>query len=131
MRPALALFLLSTPALAQAWPPEVAAIVDEAKGICQGDFTAAPDAVTPIDLDGDGTSDWVIDSAAFQCSDSYGMYCGTGGCAVDTVIDGTRASFLLHDWGTVTESGTTYLTAPNAEGGLSRFLWSNGEWQLQ
>ena len=32
MRHALALILLATPALAQDWPPEVAAIIDEARG---------------------------------------------------------------------------------------------------
>lgn len=131
MRTALALLLVTTPALAQDWPPEVTAIIDDASSICEGSFTAAPDAVTPVDLDGDDTSDWVVDSAAFQCSDSYGMYCGTGGCAVDTVIDGTRSSFLLHDWSTATENGTTYFTAPNDDGGISRFLWTGTEWQLQ
>ena len=131
MRSAIALLLLTTPALAQDWPPEVTAIVEEAKAVCQGTFTAAPEAVTQIDLNGDGAQDWVIDSAAFQCSDSYGTFCGTGGCAVDTLVDGVRSSFLFHAWGTETENGTTYLTAPNDSGGTARFLWGNGEWQIQ
>ncbi|HLQ19002.1 MAG TPA: hypothetical protein VK146_08475 [Tabrizicola sp.] len=131
MRTALALILLASPAAAQDWPPEVAAIVDEAKAICSGTFTAAPDAVTQVDLTGDGTPDWVVDSAAFQCSDTYGTYCGTAGCAVDTVVDGIRTSFLFHDWGTETDGRNTYLTAPNVRGVTSRFLWGNGEWQLQ
>lgn len=131
MRKALALLLLATPAVADGWPPEVAAIVDEAKSICEGTFTADPEAVTQRDLNGDGTPDWVIDSGLFQCSDSYGTYCGTAGCGVDTLIDGTRAGLNLHSWDTVTEGGTTYLTAPNDAGETVRFLWTGSEWQLQ
>lgn len=131
MRIALALLLLATPAAAQDWPPEVTTIVDEAKSICDGDFAAAPDAVISVDLNGDGTLDWVIDSGLFQCSDSYGTYCGTKGCGVDTVINGTRAGLNLHSWDTLTEGGTTYLTAPNDRGETVRFLWTGSEWQLQ
>lgn len=131
MRATLALLLLVTPAVAQDWPPEVAAIVDEAKSICEGTFTAAPEAVSQRDLNGDGTPDWVIDSGLFQCSDSFGTYCGTAGCGVDTVIDGTRAGLSLHSWDTVTEGGSTYLTAPNDRGETVRFLWTGSEWQLQ
>ncbi len=131
MRAALALILLASPALAQDPPPEVAAIVEKAKGICDGTFTAAPEAVTPVDLTGDGTPDWVVDSGAFRCSTSTSLYCGTAGCGVDTVIDGTRGSLLLHSWDTVTEGGITYLTAPNDRGETVRFLWTGSEWQLQ
>jgi hypothetical protein len=131
MRTALAILLLATPAAAQDWPPEVAAIVEDSKSICSGAFTASPEAVTQRDLNGDGTLDWVIDSGLFQCSDSYGTYCGTKGCGVDTLIDGTRAGLNLHSWDTVTENDTTYLTAPNDQGETVRFLWTGSEWQLQ
>jgi hypothetical protein len=131
MRCAIACLFLATPAAAQDWPPEVAAIVDEAKSICDGDFTAAPEAVTQRDLNGDGTLDWVVEGGLFRCSDSYGTYCGTRGCSVDTIIDGTVGSLLLHSWDTVTEDGTTYLTAPTDRGETVRFLWTGSEWQLQ
>lgn len=131
MRSALALILLVSPAASQDWPPDVAAIVDEAKSICAGTFSAAPEAVTQIDLTGDGSLDWVVDSGAFKCSDSTGTYCGTAGCGVTTVVDGIRTSFLFHDWGTETDGRNTYLTAPNVGGTTSRFLWGNGEWQIQ
>lgn len=132
MRIALALMTLAaSPALAEDWPPEVTAIVEESSALCDGDFSAAPEAVTQVDLNGDGGPDWVVDSGAFQCSTAATLYCGTMGCGVDTVIDGIRASFTLHDWGTETEGGSTYLTAPNDQGGTTRFLWGNGEWQIQ
>jgi hypothetical protein len=132
MRLAITLALtLATPSLAQDWPPEVAAIVDEAKALCEGDFSAAPEAISQPDLNGNGTPDWLIDSGRFQCSDSFGTYCGTMGCSVDTLIDGTRASLTLHSWDTVTENGVTYLTAPNDRGETVRFVWTGSDWQLQ
>ncbi len=134
MRHVLAVIsLVATPALAQeqAWPQEFASMIDEAKTYCEGDFSVAPEAVTQRDLNGDGTPDWILDSAGFACSDSYGLYCGTQGCGVETLIDGTIGSLLLHSWDTVTEGGTTYLTAPNDKGETVRFLWTGAEWQLQ
>lgn len=131
MRAEIALVILVTPAAAQGWPSDVAAILDEAKALCEGSFTAAPEAISQRDLNGDGTPDWVVDSGLFQCSDSYGTYCGTKGCGVDTLIDGTRAGLNLHSWDTVTANGTTYLTAPNDQGETVRFLWTGSEWQLQ
>ncbi|MBN8630544.1 MAG: hypothetical protein J0L76_06780 [Rhodobacterales bacterium] len=131
MRPLFVLLAFASPVCAQDWPPEVAAIIDEAGSVCEGSFTAPAESVTQRDLNGDGNPDWVIDSSAFQCSDSLGTYCGTGGCAVDTLIDGTRGALLLHEWDTVTDDGTTYLSAPNDQGETVRFLWSGSEWQLQ
>jgi hypothetical protein len=131
MRTALALLLLVTPAFAEDWPPEVTVIVEESKSICNGGFSFAPEAVTQRDLNGDGTSDWVVDSGLFQCSDSYGTYCGTHGCNLYTLIDGTPGALLLHGWDTVTENGNTYLTAINNAGETIRFLWSGSDWVLQ
>jgi hypothetical protein len=67
----------------------------------------------------------------FRCSTAATLYCGTGGCGVDTLIDGTLSSLMLHSWDTVTENGTTYLTAPNDAGETVRFLWTGSEWVLQ
>ncbi|WP_103258780.1 hypothetical protein [Tabrizicola aquatica] len=131
MRTALCLSLLSTPALAQDWPPEVAEIVAEAQRMCRGTFTAEPRAVTRRDLNGDGTLDWVVDSGEFQCSVSSDTYCQAAGCYVDTVIDGTRGLLLVRAWDTQTVDGTTYLTAPNWVGETDRFLWNGIEWRLQ
>jgi hypothetical protein len=134
MRHVLALSLLSlSPAQAQeaAWPHELTGMIEEARSVCSGDFSLAPETVVQRDLNGDGTLDWVLDSAGFACSDSYGLYCGTGGCGVETLIDGRLGSLLLHRWDTVTEDGVTYLTAPNDKGETVRFLWSGKDWVLQ
>lgn len=129
----LPLLLLAAPALAEepAWPPEFTSIIEEDKSYCSGEFSIAPEAVSQRDLNGDGTLDWVLDTAGFACSESYGLYCGTGGCGVETLIDGTLGSLILHSWDTVTEEGVTYLTAPNDKGETVRFLWSGTEWVLQ
>jgi hypothetical protein len=131
MRNALALLLLTTPVAGQDWPPEVTAILHEATDACDGELLARPDSIFMRELNGDGTPDWVVESVGFVCSGALLTYCGTGGCVVDTVIDGKRGSLLLHSWGTVTEGGTTYLTAPNEAGRTVRFLWSGTEWVLQ
>jgi hypothetical protein len=131
MRTAIPLLFLAVPAAAQNWPPEVAALVEESRSICGGDFTASPEAVTQRDLNGDGKPDWVIDSGRFQCSDSYGTYCGTRGCGIHTLIDGIHGELLLRSWDTVTEDGITYLTTHNNKGRPVRFLWSGTEWKIQ
>jgi hypothetical protein len=133
LRTALLALVLGTPALAEepAWPPEFLSIIEEDRSMCAGEFSVAPEAVVQRDLNGDGTPDWILDTAGFACSDSYGFYCGTQGCSVETLIDGTLGSLTLHSWASVTENGTTYLTAPNDQGETVRFLWTDSDWQLQ
>ena len=82
-------------------------------------------------MNGDGTEDWVIDQSGYRCSTANGLYCGTQGCGIETLIDGVPGALLLHDWGVVTEAGTTYLTAPNDAGTTVRFRWTGGDWALQ
>ena len=133
LRPLVLVALIGLPAFAQdtAWPAEFVAIIKKADSLCQGDFTVAPESAVQRDLNGDGTPDWVLDTGGFACSDSYGLYCGTKGCAVETLIDGVRGSLLLRRWEVVTEGGTTYITAPNDKLETVRFLWTGSEWQLQ
>jgi hypothetical protein len=131
LRP-LSLILLALPAAAEegAWPDAFAATISDAQSMCAG-FSVSPEAVSQRDLNGDGTLDWILDTAGFACSDSYGTFCGTQGCGVETLIDGVQGSLLLRSWDTVTDGGVTYLTAPNSAGGTARFLWTGSEWQLQ
>ena len=133
LRPIALLLLTLSPALAEeaAGPPAFASIIDEARTYCDGEFTASPETVVQKDLNGDGTPDWILDSAGFDCSTAHGLYCGTGGCGVDTLIDGTLGSLIRHSWEVVTEDDPTYLTAPNNAGETVRFLWTGSDWKLQ
>ncbi|MCU0827649.1 MAG: hypothetical protein MUE52_09635 [Tabrizicola sp.] len=133
LRLALLLSLTALPAAAQelSWPAEFENMIEEASSYCEGEFSVAPGTVIQRDLNGDGTQDWMLDAAGFACSDSYGLYCGTQGCGVETLIDGTLGSLMLRSWEVVIEDGTTYLTAPNDAGETVRFLWSGSEWVLQ
>ncbi|NJS40165.1 MAG: hypothetical protein HC783_15420 [Rhodobacteraceae bacterium] len=135
LRPLL-LTLLALPAAGPsaaedaAWPAEFAAIIASSSTLCEG-FSVSPEAVSQRDLNGDGTLDWVLDTGGFACANSYGTFCGTGGCAVETLIAGVPGSLLLHSWEIETVSTTTTLTAPNRSGETVRFLWTGSEWQLQ
>ncbi|NJM84220.1 MAG: hypothetical protein HC844_18830 [Tabrizicola sp.] len=134
LRPlALTLALSLSPAFAEdiSLPYELQSIIDEAESYCDGEFSMADGSVQQTDLNGDGTLDWILDSGGFRCSTAATLYCGTQGCGIDTLIDGTLGALLLHDWGTVTEGGVTYLTAPNDAGETVRFLWTGREWALQ
>ncbi len=126
--PGLLLCVAALPAVAQDLPPAVQDIVNEAAAMCESPAEVASEAVRQADLNGDGVQDWVIDTAYFICPDFASLYCGTSGCGVTTLIDGIRGDLTLHDWGTATSGGQTYLTAPNDEDKTVRFRWTGTEW---
>ena len=125
--------LTTSPVLAQdpSWLPGINTIITEAASTCDGEFSLADGTVTEIDLNGDGTEDWLLDAGGFRCSTSATLYCGTVGCAVDTFIGGARGMLTLRSWEVLTDDSVTYLTAPNDVGETVRFLWSGAEWVLQ
>lgn len=94
----LAAIWFALPALA-ADPVET--ILAEARQACEG-FESGRfdpgDAVTEVDLDGDGTADRVIDESRFACSSAASMYCGTGGCMVHAVIGPDHWSYQAEGW---------------------------------
>jgi hypothetical protein len=125
--------LIASPALAQdpSWPPEFNTIITDSAGFCEGEFSLADGTVSQIDLNGDGRLDWLMDAGGFRCSTDASLYCGTLGCGVETLIDGTRGLLTLHSWEVRSEAGITYLAAPNEAGETRRFLWSQNDWILQ
>jgi hypothetical protein len=130
LRP-LALLLLASPALAQdgAWPPEFNRIVTESAGFCEGAFTLAEGTVTRIDLNGDGTQDWLMDTAGFTCADVVSYACGILGCTLYTEIDGVIGLLTLRGWELVTDRGDTFLTALDPEGQTLRYRWTGTDWE--
>ncbi|MXU64125.1 hypothetical protein [Oceanomicrobium pacificus] len=79
----------------------IADILGEAEAACtsfeNGTFDAG-DAVTMVDLDGDGTEDTIVDESRFACSSAASLYCGTGGCMVHALVGGTEGKWLAKGW---------------------------------
>lgn len=131
LRP-LAALLIASPALAQnpSWPAEFNKIVTETAGYCEGTFSLAEGTVTEIDLNGDGTQDWLMDTAGFACSTDGTFYCGALGCTIHTQIDGTNGVLTLRSWEVVTDRGETLLSAQNQDGQTVRHRWTGTDWSL-
>ncbi len=85
------------------------AVIDEARAQCQafedGTFTTTDDVLAQIDLSRDGRPDTLVDGHGFRCT-SGNLYCGTGGCPLTVLVDGSRTDLLARgwrvvDWGTL------------------------------
>lgn len=78
-------------------------ILDEARAECKsfenGELAIDMDrAVTLVDVTGNGEADEVVDSTAFECSSAASLFCGTGGCGLNVIADGTAFNFLAKGW---------------------------------
>lgn len=95
----IAVFLFLVAGAAYADP--VDDIIAEARDFCasfeNGEFDAG-EAVTEVDLDGDGVLDRIVDSAAFSCSSMASAYCGSGGCEIYPVIGDRSWSYQAVGW---------------------------------
>ncbi len=95
---------VALPASAQGTDP-VRSILDEAESFCasfeNGTFDAG-EAVQEVDLDGVAPLDTVIDSSQFACSSMASAYCGTGGCALWTIVEGQTHEFQAEAWDVIT-----------------------------
>lgn len=136
-RAALLFLTCTTPfaALSQEapWPPEVTAAVEEARSYCDdGEVSMTDDAVRNVDLNGDGTKDWIFDTGLVNCSTSASLYCGTLGCGVETLIDGNRASLTLFEWQVVERDGATVLHTVTSQGEAD-LVWNptSGQWKAR
>lgn len=131
LRP-LAALLIASPAFAQepSWPVEFNTIVTETAAYCEGTFSLEEGTVAQIDLNGDGTQDWLMDTAGFACSTAGSFYCGVLGCTIYTQIDGANGVLTLRSWEIVTDQGETFLSAPNQDGQTVRHRWTGTDWEL-
>lgn len=96
---ALAMFSASS-ALAS---DEADRLLNEARAECKsfenGELTVDMDkAVTLVDVTGNGEIDEIVDSAAYECSSAVSLFCGTGGCGLDVIAEGTTFNFLAKGW---------------------------------
>lgn len=77
-------------------------VVDGARKDCasieNGVFKAGPEAITRVDLTGDGKDNELVDFSHFSCTSGASFYCGTGGCGLTAVVDGVATEFLAKAW---------------------------------
>jgi hypothetical protein len=84
--------LLTAASLAEEdqYPPEVRAVLDEAREYCssQGGRRLELDrnAVRKVELTGQGRGDFVIDLTYTTCVDAEYAFCGSGGCDLTIVV---------------------------------------------
>lgn len=77
-------------------------IIDDARKDCQsfenGVLEVSADAISLVDLTGNGVPDEVVDASHFSCSSAASLFCGTGGCAVSVVAEGVVGDYLAKGW---------------------------------
>ena len=92
-----------------AMSPEAKRLTEQAAKDCRsfenGEFDAA-DAVTTIELRSQfgAVEAELIDESKYACSSAASMYCGSGGCMLNLVVDGMvyawqATGYRLIDWG--------------------------------
>lgn len=55
-------------------------------------------AVSLIDVTGNGALDEIVDSSAFQCSSAASLFCGTGGCGLNVIVEDANFDTLAKAW---------------------------------
>lgn len=61
-------------------PAVIARSVAKQVKSCKGDISVLPHSLFSIDLNGDGSLDYVVNFENFDCETTPSPYCGTGGC---------------------------------------------------
>ena len=95
------LFLCAGAAMAVS--PEAQQLIDRAAADCQalesGEFDQG-DAVTEIELRSQfGTVDAeLVDESQYACSSAASLYCGTGGCMLNLVVNGETMAWQVTGW---------------------------------
>lgn len=88
-------------------------ILAEAKADCasfdNGTVTMAADAVTPVDLTGDGQPENIVDWSKFACSTMASAWGGTGGSMISVLVGDTRSDYMALGWKVVDFDGPVLL----------------------
>ncbi|WP_306151376.1 hypothetical protein [Roseovarius sp. MMSF_3281] len=117
----------------------VSQIVNNAENTCasfeNGEF-AQGDAVTKIDLTGDGQADTLVEESRFSCSSAASMYCGSGGCMLHAIVGDKSWRFQAEGWRMIEWDGRPILLIAR-DGGwcggagaqlcYEAVTWSNGD----
>ena len=124
-----------------AMSPEAKQLIDRAANDCRsfknGEFDAG-DALSAIELRSQfGVVEAeLVDESQYACSSAASLYCGTGGCMLNLVIDGTvrvwqATGWKLIDWGQdrillIGRDGG-WCGGAGAEVCYEAIVWSNGK----
>jgi len=120
--------------------PEAQELMDRAAADCRsfdnGEFDAG-DAVAEIELRsqfGTMTAE-LVDESKFACSSAASLYCGTGGCMLNLIVDGTVRAWQATGWRLI-EWGPDQFLLIGRDGGwcggsgaqvcYEALVWSNG-----
>ncbi len=134
----VAFFLGAIPALAAS--PEAQRLLDAAAAECSGFENGAfdaGDALSEIELRsqfGSVTAE-LLDESEYACSSAASLYCGSGGCMLNLIVDGAvqawqATGWRLIDWGpdTILLIGRDggWCGGAGAEVCYEALVWSNG-----
>lgn len=75
--------------------------IDACATFDDGKLTVGDSAITRPDLDGRAPADWALDSQHLACTTAASAFCGTGGCTVHFLVDGTLTEELSKGWRSV------------------------------
>lgn len=100
-----------------------------------GTFALEWGAVDRVDLDGNGTPDWVLNEVGYACSSAVSLYCGTGGCLSHFLTSNSLQSLLNHGWTLIsTADGPLVLARLNSaacEGSVGSTCWAASTWDAE
>ena len=124
-----------------AMSPQAKQLIDRAAADCQsfenGEFDAG-NAVSAIELSSQfgAVEAELIDESQFACSSAASLYCGTGGCMLNLVLDGKMSAWQATGWKLI-EWGPDRILLIGRDGGwcggagaevcYEAVVWSNGK----
>jgi hypothetical protein len=121
IRAALLLTLAATSAQAEDRPASLTGLLDYHVAACAGQggtLTVAPDAVSTIDLNGDGAADFILDSSKLTCSTQAAMFCVyETGCELSIFVGDDQHTFIVKEW-SLRPVGTTQHIVATIDGDL-------------
>jgi hypothetical protein len=104
IRTALLVALASSPAMAEgpARPASLQGLLAYHQTTCAtqgGTLTIAEDAVTETKLNGDGQTDFILDSSKLACSGSPAMFCvAETGCELNVFVGEAQHTIIVKSW---------------------------------
>jgi hypothetical protein len=120
--------------------PDTQRLIDRAAADCRsfenGEFDAG-NAVTEIELRSQfgSVQAELVDESEFACSTAVSLYCGTGGCMLNLIVDGTVHAWQATGWKLI-EWGPDQILLIGRDGGwcggagaevcYEALVWSNG-----